>query len=283
MAEETTKTSADDELVASSGEGLVGFQPMRVTDDERGRSPVSLTAPDDAGGCSEIGDPCHRDEAPSSEHVFHSVGAPQTEVTAQPMELSDAPTARVGREEGPANPDDVVTLAHLWQEAKAFLRDLAFAVLIAVLVIVFVVQPVRVEGTSMLPRLHDGERIFVNKFIYRFEQIERGDIVVFWYPNDPSKSFIKRVIGLPGETISIREGIVYVDGMPLEEKYIDPAFHVRRENMSPVYVRDHYYFVMGDNRDSSNDSRQWGLVPEKYIYGKAIFRYWPLSGFGTIN
>ena len=282
MAEETTKTSADDELVASSGEGLVGFQPMRVTEDERGRSPASLIGLDARSG-SERGDPCRGDEALSSEQVFHSVGAPRAEITGQPMELSGASTAGVGGEEGPASPDDVMTLAHLWQEAKAFLRDLVFAVLLAVLVIVFVVQPVRVEGTSMLPRLHDGERIFVNKFIYRFERIERGDIVVFWYPNDPSKSFIKRVIGLPGETISIREGIVYVDGMPLEERYIDPAFHVRRENMSPVYVRDHYYFVMGDNRDSSNDSRQWGLVPEKYIYGKAIFRYWPLSGFGTIN
>lgn len=283
MAEETTKTSANDDLVTSSGEGLVGFQPMHVTDDERSRSPASFNTMDDMRRCLETGDPYPRDDAPSSEGVFHFVGAPQAGVTSPPMELLGAPTAGVGREEGPASPDEVVTLAHLWQEAKAFLRDLVFAVLIAILVIVFVVQPVRVEGTSMLPRLHDGERIFVNKFIYRFEKIERGDIVVFWYPNDPSKSFIKRVIGLPGETISIREGIVYVDGMPLEEKYIDPTFHVRRENMSPVYVRDHYYFVMGDNRDSSNDSRQWGLVPEKYIYGKAIFRYWPLSSFGTIN
>ncbi|HXF03918.1 MAG TPA: signal peptidase I [Blastocatellia bacterium] len=283
MAEETTKTSANDGLVTSSGQGLVGIQPMHATDDERSRSPAAFSAVDDGCGCLELGDSSPQDDAPSSEGVLHSVGAAQAGVMSQPMELLGAPTAGVGGEEGPATPDEIVTVAHLWQEAKAFLRDLVFAVLIAILVIVFVVQPVRVEGTSMLPRLHDGERIFVNKFIYRFEKIERGDIVVFWYPNDPSKSFIKRVIGLPGETISIREGVVYVDGMPLEEKYIDPAFHVRRENMPPVYVRDHYYFVMGDNRDSSNDSRQWGLVPEKYIYGKAIFRYWPLSSFGTIN
>jgi len=171
----------------------------------------------------------------------------------------------------------------LWQEAKAFLRDLAVTVLTVVFVLVFIVQPVRVEGTSMLPRLHDGERIFVNKFIYRFESIERGDIVVFWYPNDPSKSFIKRVIGLPGETISIRNGVVYANGQPLDEPYLDASFHTRRENLSPVYVRDHHYFVLGDNRDSSNDSRQWGLVPEKYIYGKAIFRYWPLSHVGAIE
>lgn len=170
-----------------------------------------------------------------------------------------------------------------WEEAKSFVRDLVFSVLVAVLVIVFVVQPVRVEGTSMLPHLHDGERIFVNKFIYRFDRIERGDIVVFWYPNDPDKSFIKRVIGLPGETVAIHEGVVHINGQPLEESYIDPPYHHRFENMPSQYVKNHYYFVMGDNRDQSNDSRQWGLVPEKYIYGKAIFRYWPPGNVGTIK
>jgi signal peptidase I len=169
------------------------------------------------------------------------------------------------------------------REVRAFVRDLALTVLIAIVIVAFVIQPVRVEGTSMLPRLHDGERIFVNKFIYKFEPIRRGDIVVFWYPNDPSKSFIKRVIGLPGETIAIRRGIVYINGEPLPEPYVDRSFHTREENMAPVYVREHYYFVMGDNRDSSNDSRQWGLVPEKYIYGKAIFRYWPLSNIGRLH
>ncbi|MBI3951229.1 MAG: signal peptidase I [Acidobacteria bacterium] len=170
-----------------------------------------------------------------------------------------------------------------WEEAKSFVRDLLFSVLVAVLVIVFVVQPVRVEGTSMLPHLHDGERIFVNKFIYRFDRIERDDIVVFWYPNDPDKSFIKRVIGLPGETVSIREGVVYIDGQPLDESYIDSPYHHRYENMPSTFVKNHYYFVMGDNRDASNDSRQWGLVPEKYIYGKAIFRYWPPGNVGTLK
>ncbi len=173
--------------------------------------------------------------------------------------------------------------AALGREIRAFLRDLALTVLIAIVIVAFVVQPVRVEGTSMLPRLHDGERIFVNKFIYKFEPIRRGDIVVFWYPNDPSKSFIKRVIGLPGETVSIRRGVVYINGEPLLEPYLDPNLHTREENMPPMYVRAHYYFVMGDNRDSSNDSRQWGLVPEKYIYGKAVFRYWPLSNIGRLR
>lgn len=178
-----------------------------------------------------------------------------------------------------------------WEETKSFIRDVVFSILVAILVIVFIIQPVRVEGTSMLPHLHDGERIFVNKFIYsnwaKFfipdAKIQRGDVVVFWYPNDPDKSFIKRVIGLPGETVSIHQGVVHINGEPLHESYIDPPYHHRYENMPSTFVRNHYYFVMGDNRDASNDSRSWGLVPEKYIYGKAIFRYWPPGSVGTIK
>src|ERR1043165_5237845 len=171
---------------------------------------------------------------------------------------------------------------NLWSEARLLLRDLIFALMIAALVVVFVVQPVKVEGTSMLPRLHDGERIFVNKLIYYDEyrwapKLERGDIVVFWFPDDPSKSYIKRVIGLPGDTVEVRAGRVYVNGKELQEPSLDPTLNVAPDDHPPVYVRPHYYFVMGDNRDNSSDSRSWGLVPEKYIYGKALFRYWPLS------
>ncbi len=200
------------------------------------------------------------------------VPAPQTSQPPPKVYVSE-PTVVTRSDEGRA----------FWEETKSFLRDLVFSILVAVLVIVFVVQPVRVEGTSMLPHLHDGERIFVNKFVYRFDRIERGDIVVFWYPNDPDKSFIKRVVGLPGETVSIEEGVVYINGEPLEEDYIDPPYHDRPENMPSTFVRNHYYFVMGDNRDASNDSRSWGLVPEKYVYGKAIFRYWPPGNVGLLK
>lgn len=176
----------------------------------------------------------------------------------------------------------------LWSEARLLLRDLVFALMIAVLVLVFVVQPVKVEGTSMLPRLHDGERIFVNKLIYYEEyrwapKIERGDIVVFWYPEDPSKSYIKRVIGLPGDTVDIHEGVVRVNGRDLDEKYIDSKLNLIPKTQAPVYVRPNYYFVMGDNRDNSSDSRVWGLVPKKYIYGKALFRYWPPTAASVIH
>lgn len=170
-----------------------------------------------------------------------------------------------------------------FQEAKSLARDIVFAVIAAVLIVWFVVQPVKVQGTSMLPELKDGERIFVNKFIYNFGTIERSDIVVFWYPKDPEKSFIKRVIGLPGDEVRIDGGHVYVNGRLYREPYLDPE-HTRMP-MTPMTVRveEHHYFVLGDNRDASNDSRTWGLVPEKYIYGKAMFRYWPMEDFGPIK
>ena len=173
---------------------------------------------------------------------------------------------------------------HFWSETRLLVRDLIFALMIAALVVVFVVQPVKVEGTSMLPRLHNGERIFVNKLIYYgLPKLERGDIVVFWYPNDPEKSYIKRVIGLPGETVEVRDGSIVVNNQPLDEPYLDPRLNVMRMNLAPVVIKEHYYFVMGDNRDNSSDSRIWGLVPEKYIYGKALFRYWPLADVSVIS
>lgn len=183
---------------------------------------------------------------------------------------------------------EVASRHSLWAEGRLLLRDLVFALMIAALVVVFVVQPVKVEGTSMLPRLHDGERIFVNKLIYYDEyrwapKVERGDIVVFWFPDDPSKSYIKRVIGLPGDTVEMREGVLRVNGSDLEEDYLDRKLSVSPKSQPPVYVRPNYYFVMGDNRDNSSDSRVWGLVPKKYVYGKALFRYWPLTAASVIH
>jgi len=204
-------------------------------------------------------------------------------------------TTTDGIELSPASIEKPIPSVHVWGEAKALIRDVLFAALTAVLLVVFVIQPVKVEGTSMLPRLHDGERIFVNKFVYAGNDlpwagfsigrpIARGDVVVFWYPRDPGKSFIKRVIGLPGETVRIdTDGKVFIDGKLLDEPYLSPEFASAPQRSIVKTVKAHRYFVMGDNRDHSNDSRHWGQVPEKYIYGQAWFRYWPLTGLGTVE
>ncbi|MGD0201959.1 MAG: signal peptidase I [Bryobacteraceae bacterium] len=166
----------------------------------------------------------------------------------------------------------------------AWARDLAISIAIAGVVIVFIYQPVRVEGTSMLPGLADQERIFVNKFIYRLGigEIERGDLVVFWYPGDQSKSYIKRVIGLPGEVVAIDRGVVSVNGKPIQEDYL-PDQYRDALSMAPRRVDTDHYFVLGDHRNSSNDSRNWGLVPRYCIYGKAVFVYWPLEKIGPVR
>jgi signal peptidase I len=175
-----------------------------------------------------------------------------------------------------------VSMRRRFFEARFWLRDLILAVLLSFIVIVFLYQPVQVEGTSMMPRLENHERIFINKFVYRFEPIERGDIVVFWYPLDPSKSYIKRVVGLPGDGVSISNGRVYVNGRRLEEAYLPPEYVDHQSYPTAVVEPDHYY-VLGDHRESSNDSRVWGTVDRRYIYGKAVFIYWPFSQFGSLQ
>jgi signal peptidase I len=165
---------------------------------------------------------------------------------------------------------------------KSWFRDILLAFAIAIFIVIFVVQPVKVEGTSMQLRLADQERIFVSRFIYRFQDIRRGDVVVFWYPRDRSKSFIKRVLGVPGDKVEIRAGTVYVNGAKVNEPYLNPAFQDYK-SFRPVLVPPGQYFVLGDHRNSSNDSRSWGFVSHDLIYGKAIFSYWPVSRVGLVE
>lgn len=171
-----------------------------------------------------------------------------------------------------------------WFGALSWMRDLAFSVLIAVILIVFIYQPVKVEGTSMMPTLTDQERIFINKFNYRFGMgnIERGDMVVFWFPLDRSKSYIKRVVGLPGDVVEIDNGAVVVNGKRLPEDYVPEEYRDRQSYPQTTVPPDHY-FVLGDHRSSSNDSRAWGTVERKYIYGKAVFVYWPPDKIGRVR
>lgn len=166
----------------------------------------------------------------------------------------------------------------------AWFRDLMLSVLIAVLVILFLYRPVKVEGTSMMPSLYDQERLFINQFSYKFGlgDIKRGDTVVFWYPEDTTKSYIKRVIGLPGDTVSVDDGYVSVNGKKLVESYVPEQYRDDR-SYPPTIVPANDYFVLGDNRDASNDSRMWGFVPRNYIYGKAVFVFWPLDRAGSVR
>jgi signal peptidase I len=193
----------------------------------------------------------------------NQVAAPGTELNPTPPAPTSAPLRKAGG-------------------LKLWLRDLLVAVAISVLIVVFLYQPVRVEGTSMLPRLEDQDRLFINKFIYRFSAIERGDVVVFHYPRDPEKSYIKRVIALPGDRLRIDHGMVWLNGKPLSEDYVPEEY---RDSVSypEIVVPADSYFMMGDHRCISSDSRTFGPVERSFIYGKAVFVLWPASDAGTVR
>jgi signal peptidase I len=161
-------------------------------------------------------------------------------------------------------------------------RDMLFSLAVSFFIITFLYQPVRVEGTSMMPRLGDQDRLFINKFVYHFESIHRGDVVVFHYPRDPQKSYIKRVIAMPGDELRIDDGRTYVNGTLLPEPYVPRRFHDSRSQDAIVIPPDQY-FVMGDHRSISSDSRDFGPVSRELIYGKAAFVYWPAEDMGVIH
>jgi signal peptidase I len=164
----------------------------------------------------------------------------------------------------------------------SWLRDLVVSVVVSAFIIIFLYQPVRVEGTSMLPMLEDQDRLFINKLAYRVGDIHRGDVVVFLYPRDHEKSYIKRVIALPGDTLRIDHGQVYVNSARVEEAYVPSQFEDDR-SQPEMTVPQHEYFVMGDHRSVSSDSRDFGPVDRRLIYGKAAFVYWPMDQAGLVR
>lgn len=149
------------------------------------------------------------------------------------------------------------------------LGTILFAVAVAVAFVIG--KPVQVQGQAMMPALSNGDRVFMQK---KLGQINRGDIVIFRYPLDASKSYIKRIIGLPGERVMIEGGKVFINGKLLEEPYISPEFLSQDALQAPVEIPGGHYFVLGDNRRNSSDSRYWGTLPRNLIYGKYWFRYW---------
>jgi signal peptidase I len=189
-----------------------------------------------------------------------------------PAAIIEGSSPRLGAESGPRP----VPVLAVWA------RDLIVSLAISAFIIIFLYQPVKVEGTSMMPGLEDQERIFVNKFVYRWEPIQRDDIVVFRYPRDTSKSYIKRVIGIAGDRIRIEDGQVYVNGEAIAEPYV-PNDYADARSYREIVVPRNSFFVLGDHRTMSNDSRDFGPVNERYIYGKAVFGYWPVEKLGRLR
>ncbi len=165
---------------------------------------------------------------------------------------------------------------------RSWIRDMVISVAVSAFIIVFLYQPVRVEGTSMLPMLEDQDRLFINKMAYRVGDVHRGDVVVFLYPRDHQKSYIKRVIAVPGDDLRIDHGRVSVNGQVLSETYV-PARYRDERTEAEVVIPLNEYFVMGDHRSISSDSRDFGPVERSLIYGKAAFVYWPMEQVGVVR
>ena len=175
----------------------------------------------------------------------------------------------------PASSRAAERLALVRDELIAWFKTLASAAVYATLIVTFGFQVARVEGMSMAPTLEDQDRLIVNKLAYRIGEPHRGDIVMLYYPIDPNKSFVKRVIAEEGDTVRIVDGHVFVNEVPLDDKYVPDDFRDHND-WGPQVVPEGYYFVMGDHRNNSSDSRHWGFVPKKYIIGKVQIRWWPI-------
>ena len=167
-------------------------------------------------------------------------------------------------------------------ELREYIEAFAIAILLALFIITFIAQSFLVQGQSMEPTLHNGERLLVDKLTYRFREPQRGEIIVFRYPSDPRRRFIKRIIGLPGDRLEIRDNVVYLNGRPLDEPYIKgPTYG----EYPPVTVKPGHFFVLGDNRNNSEDSRyeDVGQVPRRNVGGRALLIYWPITRIGILR
>jgi signal peptidase I len=179
------------------------------------------------------------------------------------------------RREPAAATEPSLTLAQVRDELVAWVKTLFSAAVYATLIVTFGFQVARVEGQSMAPTLADQDRLIVNKLAYRIGDPRRGDIVMLYYPINPEKSFVKRVIAEENDVVRIVDGRVYVNDVPLRDDYVQPEFR-SHDDFGPQVVPEGYYFVMGDHRNSSSDSRHWGMVPKKYVIGKVQVRWWPV-------
>jgi signal peptidase I len=196
-----------------------------------------------------------------------AIAVPEHLVATDPV--STPADGRVATDAGSLRMDRVV------EELIAWLKTLASAAVYATLIVTFGFQVARVEGHSMAPTLSDQDRLIVNKLAYRIGEPHIGDIVMLYYPNDPNKSFVKRVIAEEGDQVRIVDGKVYRNDILLDDSFVPPDFR-SHDDWGPQVIPEGYYFVMGDHRNNSSDSRHWGFVPKKYIIGKVQLRWWPM-------
>ena len=177
----------------------------------------------------------------------------------------------------------MLTKFSFWRKVPVWMRGLLLVASgIAVASLALIYQPVKIEGNSMTPMLSNDEAIIINRLVYHFEPIRGGDVVVFDYPLDATKSYIKRIVGLPGETVQIRQGLVYINGSWIPEPYVLSQYQ-DLSDFGPIQVPGDSYFVLGDHRNSSNDSRVFGTVARRLIDGRAVFAYWPKDHFGSLS
>lgn len=166
--------------------------------------------------------------------------------------------------------------SRFWKSVRDWAKTIIIALIIALPIRYFIAEPFIVSGASMDPTFASGQFLIVDRLTYRFEPPKRGDIIIFEYPNNPEVYYIKRVIGLPGETLRLENGIVLINEKPLDEKYIAPV-HISMDTMAPITLGETEYFVMGDNRAQSSDSRFWGPLESKFIVGRPALRLLPLG------
>ncbi len=208
-----------------------------------------------------------------------SVDSPQSSVDSPQSSVdhtSIAPDARLATDDGRlASARPGVGLTQVKEELVAWVKTLMSAAVYAVLIVTFLFQVARVEGQSMAPTLEDQDRLIVNKLVYRIGEPRRGDIVMLYYPLNPEKSFVKRVIAEEGDTVRIVDGRVYVNDIPLKDDYVASEYR-SHDDWGPQVIPEGYDFVMGDHRNNSSDSRHWGMVPKRYIIGKVQIRWWPV-------
>ena len=195
----------------------------------------------------------------------------------EPQHFDAAPT-EVARPaiEHPREAGWTVSLSRLWEELLAWFKTLVSAAVYATIIVTFGFQVARVEGQSMVPTLEDQDRLIVNKLVYRWADPQVGDVVMLYYPEDPAKSFVKRIVAEAGDTIRSAEGKVYRNEVLLDDSFIPDEYRMA-DTWGPIVVQRGYYFVMGDHRNNSSDSRAWGQVPKKYIIGKVQLRWWPID------